>query len=118
MGDLKDIKPIVGIADDSLIYLLMVIAALLIVVFFIRRIIKSKQKNEKQVAIEKLQTLDFLDSKSVAYDFKKYAELLCNNDNKAQFKQINNDLEKYKYKKHVDDLEVILIQQIKDFIHV
>jgi hypothetical protein len=36
MSNLKDIKPIVSIADDSLSYLLMVIAVLLIVAFFIR----------------------------------------------------------------------------------
>ncbi len=118
MSNLKDIKPIVSIADDSLSYLLMVIAVLLIVAFFIRQIIKSRKKNDKQVAIEKLQKLDFSESKSVAYGFKKYAEVLCNSDNKAQFKQINNDLEKYKYKKYVDDLDPILIQQIKSFIHV
>ena len=55
MSNLKDIKPIVSIADDSLSYLLMVIAVLLIAAFFIRRIIKSKKKNDKQVAIEKLK---------------------------------------------------------------
>jgi hypothetical protein len=37
---------------------------------------------------------------------KKYAEALCNSDNKAQFKQINNELRKnIKYKKYVDDLD-------------
>ncbi len=118
MSKLKDIKSIVSIPDDSLSDLLIVVAVLLIVAFFIWRAIKSRKNNDREVAIEKLQKLDFSDSKSVAYGFKRYAEILCNDTNKAQFKQININLGQYKYKKHVGDLDSILIQQIKEFIHV
>lgn len=118
MNNLKDIKPIVTVPDDSLMYLLIATTGLLLVGFFIWKVIKIKQNNDKKIAIENLRNLDFTNSKIVAYDFKKYAEMLCNDENKAQFEQINSDLEQYKYKKHVGDLEETLIQKIKDFIHV
>ena len=118
MIKLRDIKPIVTVPDDSLMYLLIAITGLALVGFFIWKAIKIKQNNDRKIAIEKLKKLDFNDSKTVAYDFKKYAQILCNEENKVQFEQINSDLEQYKYKKHVADLEEVLIQKIKDFIHV
>ena len=118
MSKLKDIKSIVTVPDDSLMYLLIATIGLLLIIFFIWKVIKIKQNNDRKIAIENLRNLDFTDSKTVAYDFKQYAQILCNDENKAQFEQINSDLEQYKYKKHVADLEEVLIQKIKDFIHV
>jgi len=118
MNNLKDIKPIVTVPDDSLIYLFLVVVSFLVVTFFIWKIIKIKRNNDINTAIESLKNLDFTDSKAVAYDFKRFAQILCNDENKALFKKINSDLEQYKYKKHVGDLEEALIQKIKDFIHV
>ena len=118
MSKLKDIKSIVTVPDDSLMYLLIATTGLLLIVFFIWKVIKIKQNNDRKIAIENLKNLDFTDSKTVAYDFKRYAQILCNDENKAQFEQINSVLEQYKYKKHVGDLEKTLIQKIKDFIHV
>lgn len=118
MNNLKDIKSIVTVPDDSLMYLLIAMTGLVLAGFFIWKVIKIKQNNDRKIAIEKLKKLDFTDSKTVAYDFKRYAQILCNEENKAQFEQINGDLKQYKYKKHVADLEEVLIQKIKDFIHV
>jgi len=118
MNNLKDIKSIVTVPDDSLTYLLIATIGLLLVGFFIWKVIKIKKNNDRKIAIEKLKELDFTDSKTVAYDFKRYAQILCNEENKEKFEQISSDLERYKYKKHVADLEEVLIQKIKDFIHV
>jgi hypothetical protein len=118
MNNLKDIKSIVTVPDDSLMYLLIAMTGLVLAGFFIWKVIKIKQNNDRKIAIEKLKKLDFTDSKTVAYDFKRHAQILCNEENKAKFEQINGDLEQYKYKKHVADLEEVLIQKIKDFIHV
>ncbi len=118
MSKLKDIKPIMTVPDDSLAYLFIAVIGLLIVGFFIWKLVKIKRNNDREIAIEKLKNLDFTDSKTVAYDFKRYAEILCNDENRSQFEKISIDLEPYKYKKHVDDLEAILIQRVKDFIHV
>lgn len=119
MSRLKDIKPIVDIVDDSLIYFSMVVFIVLLMVgFFYWKTIKAKRNDNRNNAIIKLQELDYSNSKMVAYDFKKYAEALCHDDNKIQFEQINHTLEQYKYKKQVENLNPDLIQKIKEFIHV
>lgn len=119
MSQLKDIKPIVAITDDSLIYFLTIVfIILLITVFFYWKSRKAKHNDNRKNAIIKLQELDYSNSKMVAYDFKKYAEQLCRDDNKTQFEQINHALERYKYKKQVDRLDPNLIQKIKEFIDV
>lgn len=119
MNQLKDIKPIVVITDDSLIYFLIVLTIIVItLVLLYWKLIKTRRNVDKKIALKKLQALDFSNSKAVAYAFKKYAQLLCNETNQAKFKQINSDLESYKYKKQVGDLSPALIQTIQDFIRV
>ncbi len=117
MDQIKDIKPIVAINDNSLVYfLLIVLVAILMAIFYYWKMSK-KRNNERKIAIQQLQNLDFSDSKKTAYGFKKYAEVLCNEDNKTQLEQINNALMQYKYKQRVAELEPALIEQIKDFIN-
>jgi len=119
MNQLKDIKPIVSINDDSLTYFLIIIGiTLLIATFVYWKVKRVENSNSKKIALEKLQKLDFSNSKMTAYDFKKYGEVLCTDENKPQFDQINNNLEQYKYKKQVGKLDLKLIEKIKDFIHV
>ncbi|WPE17292.1 hypothetical protein [Candidatus Thioglobus autotrophicus] len=119
MNQLKDIKPIVAIADNSLIYFLIALIIIAIALAFLYwKLGKKRHDSNKKIALKKLQALDFSNSKAVAYDFKKYAQLLCNETNQAKFKQINSDLESYKYKKQVGDLNPALIQTIQDFIRV
>lgn len=119
MSQLKDIKPIVTITDNSLIYFLTIVFIILLITgFFYWKLRKAKYNDNRKNAILKLQELDYSNSKMVAYDFKKYAERLCNDDNKTQFEQINHALEHYKYKKQVDSLDPDLIQKIKEFINV
>ncbi|KAA0439713.1 MAG: DUF4381 domain-containing protein [Candidatus Thioglobus sp.] len=117
--DIKDIKPIVDIADNSLYWLLAVIfSAFLLILggYYFWKIYQSKrQYNEKKAAIEALKNLDFNDSKSTAYAFGRYAPALVNEENTMVFEQINNALMAYKYKKQVGKLDAILIEKIKGF---
>jgi lipopolysaccharide export LptBFGC system permease protein LptF len=118
MNQLKDIKPIVAISDNSLVYLLIIVfIAILIAIFFYWKTSASRRNDKRKIAAQKLQNLDFSDSKKTAYSFKKYAEYLCNHDNKDQLKQINQALMQYKYKKQVAELDPVLIEKIKDFIN-
>ncbi len=123
MLKLRDIKTIVDIPDNSLIYLLLVCIIGFIIVYFVGYYIwskfkKKKIKNTKKITLEMLRNLDFCNVKSVAYNFSLHAEILINNSNKAEFKQINTELLKYKYKKEVDDLSPELITKIQEFIGV
>lgn len=122
IDQLKAIKPIVSIPDNSLIYLLIIvfvslIALLMIIKFWIKKLKSSKNYLRKN-ALRQLQNLDFTNPKIVAYDFNRYANFLLNDYNKKQYEQIQNMLIDYKYKKQVGVLSDDLITKIREFIRV
>jgi FtsZ-interacting cell division protein ZipA len=116
MNKLKDIKPLVGIDDHSLmlsILLFIVIMALLLLGGWYQ---KQKTKSKQNQPLTALKKLDFKDSRACAYQFTLYAESFINEHNRVDYQQINADLSHYKYKKQVDDLPDKLINNIKKFI--
>lgn len=122
IDQLKAIKPIVSIPDNSLIYLLIIvfvllIALLMIIKFWIKKLKSSKNYLRKN-ALRQLQNLDFTNPKIVAYDFNRYANFLLNDYNQKQYEQIQNMLIDYKYKKQVGVLSDDLITKIREFIRV
>jgi hypothetical protein len=94
MDTLKDIKPLVTIADNSFIYLLIVLFVVLLMVlvagYFGWKKIQLKRRNDKKrKALKILKNLDFNDSKATAYTFSRYASALVNDSNMTDFEQIN-----------------------------
>jgi RNase P/RNase MRP subunit p30 len=73
---------------------------------------------KKRSALKILKNLDFNDSKATAYTFSRYASVLVNDDNIANFEKINTALLAYKYKEKVEQLEQGLIGKIKEFLCV
>ena len=123
MDTLKDIKPLVVIADNSFIYLLVLLFVVLLVVllsgYFGWKKFQLKRRNDqKRSALKILKNLDFNDSKATAYTFSRYASVLVNDDNIANFEKINTALLAYKYKEKVEQLEQGLIGKIKEFLCV
>ncbi|SMN15512.1 hypothetical protein CRYPD_546 [uncultured Candidatus Thioglobus sp.] len=123
MDTLKDIKPLVTIADNSFIYLLIALFVVLLMVlvagYFGWKKIQLKRRNDKKrKALKILKNLDFNDSKATAYTFSRYAGALVNDSNMTDFEQINTALLAYKYKEKVEQLEQNLIEQIKGFLCV
>ncbi|MDC9715444.1 MAG: hypothetical protein PSN36_06495 [Gammaproteobacteria bacterium] len=123
MNALKDIKPLVVIADNSLTYLLIAAAVLLFVAliagYFGWKKIQLKRRNDKKrKALKVLKNLDFSDSKTTAYTFSRYASVLVNESNAVDFEKINTALIAYKYKQQVGQLEKNLIKQIQEFLRV
>lgn len=120
MDNLKDIKPLVIIADNSFIYLVIIIfialLMLLILGYYIRKKLQLKRCNSKRIALNILKNLDFNDSKTTAYTFSHYASVLVNDRNIMDFEKINTALLDYKYKKQVNQLEKNLVEQIKVFL--
>ena len=121
LSQLKDIKPIVEVHSDSLlIFGGIVFSIFFIIGFFIykylTRIQKTKQLSPKALALQRLKTLDFHDTKDVAYRFSIDGSMFCDEKNKEEFEAIVKSLEPYKYKKDVEVLPSILQQRIKDFI--
>jgi len=121
---LKDIKPIVDINDNSLLILIALIAAVLIVVgivsYFLYKkyVIKQRRykKSETYRAKEALKNLDYSNTKEAVYNFSKYAQYLANKSQQERLEAILQELEKYKFKKDIDNLSNIDKQKIKSFI--
>jgi predicted negative regulator of RcsB-dependent stress response len=78
MDTLKDIKPLVVIADNSFIYLLVLLFVVLLIVllagYFGWKKFQLKRRNDqKRSALKILKNLDFNDSKATAYTFSQFS---------------------------------------------
>jgi hypothetical protein len=52
----------------------------------------KRRNDQKRSALKILKNLDFNDSKATAYTFSRYASVLVNDDNIANFEKINTAL--------------------------
>lgn len=128
MNEIKihDIKNLSQIPDISFYIFLglsiLAIVILLILIFIIYKYFKNKKKNRRKEYYKILKALDLQESKQAAYDISKYARLLISNEREEKlFDELNEELEKFKYKKEVESLndEVrILFGRYMDIIDV
>jgi len=108
---LKDIKPLLEIPDISYyIYWGLIgfgITLLVAILFFvIKKIWQSRKINLAKGYLRELKSIDWKDTKQSAYKATHYARLLATDDRKIElFSQLEEMLEKYKYKKEVDELD-------------
>lgn len=118
MEQLKDIKALVEIPDNSLFYLVSIgILLLTFIGIFIVKKIKNKKVSPEKIALNKLQNINYNNSKEFAYNFSLYGKSLITKVNESDFFEIESELEKYKYKKQVDKLDKDLLIKIKEFIN-
>jgi len=106
MIQIHDIKPIVEIPDMSIyIYYSLILLFILLVcigIYFIYNLLKPKVKSNELIYYEKLQDVDFSNSKNAAYEITKYGKLLAKDENQQNlFDELINDLYLYKYKKNI-----------------
>lgn len=109
LSKLHDIKELEKIPDNSIfifsILLFLTILILLVITFFIIKIFKNRKKSDRKKYYELLKNIDFNDSKKSAYAITKYARLLANNEREKKLcEELIEELEKYKYKKNVDNI--------------
>jgi len=121
LSQLKDIKPIVVVPDNSLYILIAIVIGLVIVILFFAfkyftRIKKTKQPTIKEIALKKLKNLDYKNTKEVVYSFSVDGALFINEKNKKEFELLEKELEIFKYKKDVEKLPNNLKKKIKDYI--
>ncbi len=108
---LRDIKGIVAV-DDYTLYVFIVVALFALVLFYliVRKIMQFKRvPSMKKVAKKELKNLDLNDTKQSAYLISKYAHLFS----EESFEY----LEKYKYKKEVNEFEQEDVKRIKGFLN-
>ncbi len=109
MPDIKDIKPLIDIPDLSLygvVFFTLVIAIVLIVTVYniLYKFLHDKKRRIRKAVLKRLKEVDFSNPKKAAYEITKYGRYLVHDDkSKKVFDEILPLLEKYKYKKRVDE---------------
>jgi len=123
-SQLKDIKPLLEIPDNSFyIYWGEIILAIflgLVIFYFIGKKMWEKRKiNLAKGYVEKLKAIDWKDPKKAAYDATHYARLLATDDRRKElFSQLEPLLEKFKYKKQVEDVDQDTLNRFNLYVQV
>jgi len=121
MEELKDIKDIVEVHEQSFLILIGLIVFIIIllslaVYFFKNRRRKRKKVTLKEIALDKLKNIDFFDTKLVVYTFEEQGRLFLNEKNQEEFDSIIKELTVYKYRKNIPNLDPRVEKRIKKFI--
>jgi len=123
-AQLKDIKPLVEIPDSSFyIYWGLIGFAVLLgigILFFVaKKLWENRKKNLAKEYLAALKSIDWSNSKKAAYEATHYARLLATDERRKElFAQLEPMLEKYKYKKEVDEVDQDTLNQYKLFVQV
>jgi len=123
-AQLKDIKPLLEIPDNSVyLYWGLIVLAVLIVlalVYFVgKKLWKQRKINLAKGYVEKLKAIDWKDPKKSAYDATHYARLLATDERRQElFSQLEPLLEKFKYKKEVDEVDQDTLNRFNLYVQV
>lgn len=117
---INDIKNLETIPDMSLYILIFLISlgAFLIIAFiyFIFKFLKRK-KSDKYFYYNELKNIDFTKSKEAAYKITKYGKLIISQDReKKLYEELTYELEEYKYKKSVKEIDKRIMQKFEIFM--
>ncbi len=121
MEKLKDIKDIVSVEDYSFEILLAIIFFSIIIFLFALYFYKNRRKRRKrltprEIALNSLKSIDYNNQKEVAYRFTTNGAMFVDEKNEQEFKDIEEKLLEYKYKKDVPKLDKDLEIRVKEFI--
>ncbi len=123
-AQLRDIKPLIEIPDSSFyIYWGLigfgVLLGLGILFFVAKKLWENRKKNLAKAYLAALKSIDWSNSKKAAYEATHYARLLATDERRKElFAQLEPMLEKYKYKKEVDEVDQDTLNQYKLFVQV
>lgn len=103
MPKFNDIKPNLLVEDFSFYVFLAtcfaVVFVILLSIYLMYKFVKNKKPTKAVVAKNILKNIDFSSSKTAAYTISKYGRFLLDTNEKAQiFKELEKELEAYKYK--------------------
>ncbi len=116
-----DIKSIVEIPDNSIFLFILVVFCsfvfLILLFLFINKFLKNRKNNQRKIYFRILKELDFKNSKNCAYTITKYGRLLATLPReKKLYEELVEMLEKYKYKKEVEDMDENIKAKIETFL--
>jgi len=121
---LKDIKPLLEIPDNSFylywaLIILVVLIVLTVVYFTVKKLWRQRKINLAKGYLEKLKAIDWHDTKKSAYDATHYARLLATDERRKEiFSQLEILLEQYKYKKEVDKVDQDTLNRFNLYVQV
>lgn len=120
---IHDIKDIVEIPDNSIFLFILicfiVILIILGIILLIIKLIKNKKVNVRKEHFEILKNVDFSDSKKAAYTITKSIRFLANNEREKNLSlEIIDELETFKYKKDVEDIDNSLKIKLDRFLDI
>jgi hypothetical protein len=120
MEELRDIKGLVEIMDYSFYYLLGIVGVTVIVlmvlaVLLYKYLTKKELLTQKKVAMELLEKFEFGDAKQSAYEFSHLAQYAVNETQRRELEQLLAELEPYKFKKEVPELDDALKAKMQAF---
>jgi len=124
-NQLKDIKPLLEIPDNSYyIYWSLIgfsiLISIIIVFLIIKKLLSLRTTNQNKNYLLNLIELEQTDSKKFAYNATHYARLLSDIDEELRdiFIKLEEDLIKYKYKKVVDNIDEDSLKIFNHFVEV
>ena len=123
-GELRDIKPLLDIPDDS--YTLFVVLALFmgmiiltLLFLFFRRFFVNRKKDMKKVYLQRIKNVDWKHPKQAAYEVTFFGRLLADEPRvKEIYNQIVPMLEPYKYRKDVPPVDEVTLRQYDLLVHI
>ena len=120
---IHDIKDIVEIPDYSiflfsfLIFLILVF--LLVVIIYTIKYFKNKKTNMRKEYFNSLKNIKFDNPKQDAYQATKYLRLLALQDREKNLSnELIDELEKYKYKKDVKEIDSSIKIKLSTFMDI
>jgi len=119
---LKDIKGIVEVNTFNPLWLLLafvILLATIALIFYIKRKFRKKRRfklTPRERALKKINSINWDDSKDIAYTFSQEVAQFVPQDKEANYKEILKELEAYKYKKDVPKMDSNLKKRIQKFI--
>jgi len=121
MEQLKDIKEIVEVHEHSLETLIGVVILSLLLLFVLVYLFKNRRRRRKRVtpkekALESLKSIDYNNTKEVAYRFTTDGFLWVDEKNENEFREIEEELLPHKYKRDVPKIDIELQNRVKKFI--
>ncbi|MBE0499470.1 MAG: hypothetical protein IBX43_09585 [Campylobacterales bacterium] len=121
---LHDIKPLVEVPDNSLLYLgllgVLGVLALGLLLLWLWKVYKESRKvNLRKHYLESLQKVDLSSAKEAAYTISTYGRLLAQSEReKEMLENLDSRLSSYKYKKEVDTLDEETLAYYQLFLEV
>ncbi len=109
---IHDIKPLMDVEDYSLVFLLLSSALILFLLFGVLYLIINyfKRRNAFNIRAEHyklLEIIDFTNPKKAAYSISEYGYTFTFDGARQEeaYRNLNNALEQYKYRKDVDKID-------------